>query len=181
MSLSLLATPISQEAFLPFGDVISPEAATEILSINEGRTIRFDNLAQLDLTPSSRTTDRQKTLTIDGSKTIELTPCVSIFRSQAVTLPFNVCGLERHPYSSQLFYPLSDKPYLVIVAPKGPFDRDRLEAFIVQGKGVNFHPGTWHHFNLALETESDFLVIDAKSNDPNCDEIWLEEPLDVLT
>ena len=177
MSLSLLATPISPEAFSRFGDVISPEAASKILAINQGQTVRFDDLAQLALTSPLQTSDQAD----QATSPIELAPCVSIFRSQAVTLPFKMSGLERHPHSSQLFYPLSDKPYLVIVAPKGPFDRDRIEAFIVQGQGVNFHPGTWHHFNLALETESDFLVIDAKSNDPNCDEIWLEEALDVLT
>lgn len=176
MSLSLLAEPISPEAFSRFGDVISAEAASTRLAINQGRTVRFDDLAQLSLTSFFRTSDQENRVT----SPIELAPCVSIFRSQAVTLPFKVSGLERHPHSSQLFYPLSDKPYLVIVAPKGPFDHDRIEAFLVQGQGVNFHPGTWHHFNLALEAESDFLVIDAKSNDPNCDEVWLEAPVEIL-
>ena len=51
--------------------------------------------------------------------------------------------------------------------------------FIATGVGVNFHPGTWHHFNLALTAPSDFLVMDAHSSGPNCDEQSLDQPIEV--
>lgn len=41
------------------------------------------------------------------------------------------------------------------------------------GQGVNYAKGTWHHFLLALEAESDFLVIDREGPGENLDEIEL--------
>ena len=40
---------------------------------------------------------------------------------------------------------------------------------------MNFHPGTWHHFNLALEAVSDFLVIDRDGTGDNYEEVTLTE------
>ena len=41
------------------------------------------------------------------------------------------------------------------------------------GQGVNFAAGTWHHFNLALDGESDFLVIDREGPGENLEEVAL--------
>lgn len=84
--------------------------------------------------------------------------------------------MERHPLSSQLFFPLGDNPYLVVVAPQGEFDPQDIRAFVAQpNQGVNYHPGVWHHYSLALNEPSDFLVIDRLSpgerGNENCDEI----------
>ena len=172
MPLSIQAKPIHRDHFAPFGDLVSPESAHEQLSINQGRTTRFDNLAKLSLSTDTIPVSEQRA---DAS----LTPCVSIFQSDLTTLPFVIESLERHPLSSQLFFPLSDRPYLVIVAPAGPLKEDNIQAFIATGVGVNFHPGTWHHFNLALTAPSDFLVMDAHSSEPNCDEQSLNQPIEV--
>ena len=52
----------------------------------------------------------------------------------------------------------------------------QLRAFLATAQqGVNYHPGTWHHPVLALNRESDFLVIDRGGDGPNCDEIFFEE------
>ena len=102
---------------------------------------------------------------------------VSIFRSTPVTLPFTLTVMENHPLGSQAFMPLSGRPYIVVVAPQGPFDAGKIEAFrAAPGQGVNFRPGTWHHFNLALEAVSDFLVIDRDGRGDNCEEVTLERP-----
>jgi len=54
--------------------------------------------------------------------------------------------MERHPKSSQTFFPLKDKPYLVVVAPPGELDMDKAETFLLQpDQGVSYHRGTWHH------------------------------------
>ncbi|HRJ66500.1 MAG TPA: ureidoglycolate lyase, partial [Alphaproteobacteria bacterium] len=41
-------------------------------------------------------------------------------------------------------------------------------------QGVNYHAGVWHHFSLALDAPSDFLVIDRGGSEKNCDEVFLD-------
>ncbi|SDD37669.1 ureidoglycolate lyase [Kordiimonas lacus] len=148
---TLKAEPLTPDAFAPFGDVIEASADARQISINYGNTTRFHDLAQL-------------ALTADGGKA-----GVSIFRSSPLDGPITVKVMEYHPKSSQAFVPLSGRPYLVVVAPKGPFDASKMRAFLAgPGQGVNYHAGTWHHFSLALEDVSDFLVIDRIADDDNC-------------
>jgi ureidoglycolate lyase len=160
---TLKPEPLAAEAFAPFGDVI--EARGEPRGINYGVTERFHDLAKIDCAA-------------EGGRTI-----VNIFRSVPPSFPFEVKVMERHPLSSQAFMPLSGRPFLVVVAPKGAFDVAAVRAFRARpGQGVNFAPGTWHHFNLALEAESDFLVIDREGpafelEGGNCDEVMLDPPL----
>ena len=91
--------------------------------------------------------------------------------------------LERHPLSSQAFYPLSGNPYLVVVAPAGKLEETEIRVFLARAdQGVNYHPGTWHHYSLALNDTSDFLVIDRgsltqESDEENCDEVSLSQPI----
>lgn len=152
--------PLTVEAFARFGDVIEASDAAPQKSINYGNTTRFHNLARLDL------------LAENGF------PMVSIFRSKPLQLPIQIKIMERHPLSSQAFYPLSGEPYLVAVAPKGEFDPSKIELFLASAnQGVNYHAGTWHHFSLALNKESDFLVIDRGGDGENCDEITLREEI----
>jgi ureidoglycolate lyase len=154
--------PLTHEAFSPFGDLISTKHCNDIRLINEGHTVRFNNLANLALSATG------------------LMPCLSIFRSEAWQLPHTVRALERHPLTSQAFIPLGRSPYLIVVAPAGPLLEHRIQAFIGQpGQGINYHPGTWHHYNVALETAGDFLVVDADGDTPNCDEITLKQPIEI--
>jgi len=149
----LAVEPLTPEAFAPFGDVISPAAARTAYAIHDGTSQRFDALARVDC--------------IGG------TPVLSIFRAQPRALPFEVRMLERHPRGSQAFVPLSGAPYLVVVA-SDPSQPPR--AFLARGdQGVNFRKGTWHHPLLALERESDFLVVDREGDDDNCDEVVLDD------
>jgi ureidoglycolate lyase len=81
---------------------------------------------------------------------------------------------ERHPLGSQSFVPLSGRPYLVAVAPAGDFDVAGVRLFRAQGhQGVHYRKGVWHHFLLALDGESDFLVVDRAGPGDNCEEIAL--------
>lgn len=140
---TLLAEPLTADAFAPFGDVIEATDDADQKSINYGHTTRFHDLAELKLTAGGGRAG------------------VSIFRSTPLVQPVTIRIMEYHPMSSQAFVPLSKRPYLVVVAPKGPFDAGAMRAFVAAGgQGVNYHPGTWHHFSLALEDVSDFLVID---------------------
>jgi ureidoglycolate lyase len=124
--------------------------------INQGNTHRFHDLAKLTLTDA-------------GGKA-----GVSIFRSTPLPIPLTLKSMERHPLSSQAFYPLSGFPFIVAVAPPGEMDATAIEIFLASpDQGVNYHPGTWHHYCLALEKESKFLVIDRVADDENCEEVEL--------
>ena len=156
----IIAQPLSAEAFSPFGDVMEAADRFEVRVINEGHTSRFHNLAAL-------------TLDADGG-----TAAISIFRSQPHALPVAIRSMERHPLSSQAFFPVGPQPYLVVVAPPGKFEALKIRAFIAQpGQGVNYHPGTWHHYSLALNSVSDFLVVDRIGPDENCDEVEFPQPI----
>jgi len=157
MGIILKPAPLTAAAFAPFGDVIETTQARERREINYGYTQRFHDLARLDVTGAAGT------------------PLVSIFRSTPLARPVAVKVMERHPLSSQAFFPLDDRPYLVVVADKGDFDIAHLRAFVAAPRqGVNYHAGVWHHFSLALDAPSDFLVIDRGGSEKNCDEVFLD-------
>jgi ureidoglycolate lyase len=148
----LAIEPLTAAAFAPFGDVIAADAARVTYAVNDGTSQRFHALGRVDS---------------DGGTTV-----LSIFRAQPRALPFTVAMLERHPRGSQAFVPLSGAPYLVVVA-EDPARPPR--AFLARGdQGVNLRKGTWHHPLLALERESDFLVVDREGDDANCDEVALD-------
>jgi ureidoglycolate lyase len=158
MSPTLLIEPLTREAFAPFGDVISLDGARHF-PINGGTTERFHDLATIDVGEA-------------GGRTL-----VNVFRAQPRTLPFEVAMMERHPLGSQAFIPLGDVRYLVVVAPRGPFDERKMRAFALHGRdGVNYARGVWHHPLIALGAVTDFLVVDRGGSQPNCDEIELPEP-----
>ena len=147
---------LTAEAFAPFGQVVEvPRAGGRL--INSGTAWRFDDVAALALHHN-------------GGRAL-----LSLFRVQPAALPLRCTRLERHPLSSQLFLPLGERPFLVVVArgERAP-DPATLRVFLTNGRqGVNYAPGTWHHPTLALDTETDFLVLgraDARPDD-NCDEL----------
>lgn len=157
MPIVLKPAPLTAKAFAPYGDVIEEAAARELRHINYGYTERFHDIARLDLTASGGL------------------PLLSLFRSTPLPRPVAVKVMERHPLSSQAFMPLGGRPYLVVVAARGDFSVENLRAFVAAPhQGVNYHAGIWHHFSLALDAPSDFLVIDRGGPEKNCDEVFLE-------
>jgi ureidoglycolate lyase len=99
-----------------------------------------------------------------------------VFRGQPRAQPVVISMMERHPLGSQAFVPLADVRYLVVVAPAGEFDPDRMRAFHVRGwQGVNYARGVWHHPLIVLDKVADFIVVDRGGDLPNCDEIELPE------
>jgi ureidoglycolate lyase len=149
--------PLTAEAFAPYGDVIEATDRAERIPINYGWTTRYRDLAALDYGD-------------DGGRAM-----VSIMRSKPMT-PLVLKIFERHPIGSQAFIPLQGRPFLVAVAPPGDFDPAAVRVFRAEAsQGVNYAKGTWHHFLLALDAESDFLVIDRDGPGDNLDEIELAE------
>jgi ureidoglycolate lyase len=150
----LRVEPLDAEAFAPFGDVIAAGNARTRYPINDGTTERFHDLARIDV-------DRA------GGR-----PVLSLFRAQPRAFPIRIAMLERHPLGSQAFVPLDPTLRYLVVVATAPDARPR--AFLAcNGQGVNYAPGTWHHPLLALDRESDFLVIDREGAGSNCDEAQL--------
>lgn len=148
---------LTKEAFAPYGDVISVRENDHFL-INNGSTERYHDLAKVELLKEGRA-------------------LINIFRATPLDYPLNVKMVERHPLGSQAFVPMSERPYLVLVAEAGEtVTPDNLVAFRAEGdQGVNYHAGTWHHPVLALDGVSDFLVVDRGGDGHNCDEFFFEE------
>lgn len=146
--------PLTAANFSPYGDVLEAKAAREIRKINYGHTLCHHDLAKLDLTAEGGT------------------PTVSIFRTEPLPRPIHIRVMERHLHGSQTFFPLHGRPYLVVVAAPGEFKTSNLKAFLASSdQGVNYRRGTWHHYNLALEKTSDFLVLDRTAPKEDCVEI----------
>lgn len=153
----LKAVPLSAAAFAAFGDVIETEGR-DWRWINEGTSQRFDELATIDVLQ-------------DMGR-----PTISIFRASPQPLPLTVRSLERHPMSSQCFYPLDGRAFLVIVALEGAQPiASRIRAFLCSGhQGVNYRRNTWHHALIALGETSNFLVVDRGGPEQNCEEMRVE-------
>lgn len=149
--------PLTKSAFSAFGDVIEASDQVNNFPINNGFTQRFHDLANIDVYDADA----------DGNIGHAI---ISIFRSTPLAQPIAIKMMERHPHGSQAFMPLGENPYLVVVAPAGEFKVEGIEVFIANAnQGVNYHKGTWHHFCLALGSESDFLVVDRAGKGDNCD------------
>jgi len=154
MSRMLHPVPLTAEAFAPFGQVIAANGPSQ--PINYGATQKFADLASIALH--------------DGGRA-----AAHIYRSTPPAFPFALRVMENHPLGSQMFMPLSGRPYLVVVAPPGRFEPTAIRAYVAgPGQGVNLAPGVWHHFNLALGGISDFLVIDREGPGANLEEIVLD-------
>ena len=88
--------------------------------------------------------------------------------------------MERHPHGSQMFYPLQDRTWLVVVCDD-PRDASSYRAFEVTGRqGVNYARNVWHHPLLVLDDGERFLVVDrgdaAGHRANNLEEVFLDEP-----
>jgi len=151
--------PLTKEAFQPFGDVLETGDVDPRL-INFGNTQKFGGLSQV---------------THDGDGFAQ----ISIYRSRAIDLPFRIQLLECHPLGSQAFYPLHQRPFPIVVARAcdNPAAKD-IRVFISNGRqGVNLCAGAWHHYQLTLGEDSDYLVVDRGGEGDNYREHRLQEEL----
>jgi ureidoglycolate lyase len=149
---------LTRDAFAPFGQVITLEGAHHY-PINGGMTERFHDLAKIELGgPDPR-------------------PLLSLFRGKPYSLPLTLTLVERHPLGSQAFYPLSAKPFLVVVALDHHGTPQTPRAFIpAPGEGVNIAMNTWHGVLTPLDAQADFLVVDRGGSGNNLEEFVFDEP-----
>jgi ureidoglycolate lyase len=154
MMRNLTPQPLTREAFAPFGDVIELEGSAPI-TINQGFAQRFNDLAHVDVSREGGETN------------------ISLFVGQPRALPIAISLMERHPLGSQLFFPLQDLPWLVLVAGN-VHDASSFRAFTASGRqGVNYARNVWHHPLLVLDAASRFLIVDRKGPGNNLEEVWL--------
>ena len=153
----IVAQPLTADAFAPFGDVLCLRDAPDMI-INGGQCGRHHDLAQLDFGPSGRAG-------------------ISLFDAAPRSLPYQVDLLERHPEGSQAFLPMSEHPFLVVVAPDDGGRPGAIHAFrTAPGQGVNYHRGTWHGVLTPLYAPGLFAVIDRIGLTPNLEEFLLDRP-----
>ena len=155
---NILIEPLSPQAFAPFGQVIQM-AGAEHYPINNGMTERYHDLARVEL----------------GG--VHARPLISLFRGQPYELPLSLKLVERHPLGSQAFYPLTDQPFLVIVAEDLSGIPDTPRAFLTEpGQGVNIAMNTWHGVLTPLHQICDFIVIDRGGDGTNLEEHHFDVP-----
>ena len=148
--------PLTRAAFQPFGDVIEMEGAAHF-TINQGYAERFNDLAHIDVEQDGGTTN------------------VSLFLGQPRPAKIAIRLMERHPLGSQIFFPLQDRPWLLLVCGDVN-DLASYRAFTASGmQGVNYARNVWHHPLLVLDPDSRFLIVDRKGPGNNLEEVWLGE------
>lgn len=143
---------LTRAGFAPFGEVIEIDGAQHY-PINQGFAERFNDLARVDAETAN----------------------VSIVVAKPRPKPIAITLMERHPLGSQIFYPLQDRPWLVVVCGN-PKDRASFRAFSATGRqGINYARSTWHHPLLVLDADSRFLVVDRKGPEANLEEVSIDE------
>jgi ureidoglycolate lyase len=158
---TLTATPLTREAFAPFGDVIETEGAQHY-PINDGKCERFHDLARVEATG-------------DNARVL-----VNLFRGAPYAFPLRLEMVERHPLGSQAFYPLSPRPFLVVVCPNEAGKPGTPRAFLTApGQGVNYHRNVWHGVLTPIGAPQDFIVVDRGGDGVNLEEFFFESPWEI--
>jgi len=156
----IVAQPLTAVAFAPYGDVLDTAGAPDKL-INAGLCGRYHDRARLDFA--------------DGRAG------VSLFDAAARALPYRLDLVERHPEGSQCFIPMTEHPFLVIVAPDKDGTPGTPLAFLTAPRqAVNFHRGTWHGVLTPLHAPGLFAVIDRIGSGANLEEHRYASPYEVV-
>lgn len=156
----IVIEPLTRQAFAPFGDVLDTDGTPDKI-INQGLCGRYHDRARLDFA--------------DGRAGI------SLFDAEPRSLPMQLDMVERHPEGSQAFLPMSQQPFLVIVAPDEDGRPGRPRAFLTApGQGVNYHRGTWHGVLTPLHAPGLFAVVDRIGEGANLEEVWFDQPYLVI-
>jgi ureidoglycolate lyase len=160
LSRSLRIEPLTSAAFAPFGDVVEVADHTTI-TINQGFAERVNGLAKVETAGETGIVN------------------ISLFTALKRPFPIEIKMMERHPLGSQLFYPLQDTEWLVVVCA-APRDMASYRAFRATGRqGVNYAANVWHHPLLVLSDSERFFVVDrgdaSATPENNLEEVWLDE------
>ena len=137
-SIIVQAEPISAEAFAPYGQVVTAQAANP-----DGRDVSLTEVEGVDLSGGPAII---RALTFRWRK-------------------FSFTHLEQHSSFTQAFLPADGKPALVVVAT--PIDEagsdpdlGTLKAFILDGaQGILLNKGTWHFAPFPLVALATYTMV----------------------
>lgn len=134
--MPLTASPLTREAFAPFGQVLMAVG---------------DDAQRQEFAASLKNYRAQATLNM------------AFLLSKPSNPPWHIHALERHPYSAQSFVPVQGTRYLAAVCPSaadGTPDLRGLAAFIAKGtQAVNYNPNVWHVPHMVLEGPGMFIML----------------------
>jgi ureidoglycolate lyase len=154
--ITLTPQPLSASAFARFGTVIE----TKMNAVGE----RIDHPRFMqNLRP-------------------EATLNLGIARRTQAELPVKVKWLERHPFSSQAFFSVDLKRFLVLVCTtnvKGEPQPSSLQAFVgAPTQGICYSPNVWHHPFTLLDQDGEYIAMryDAGTED---DTVWFKVEEDI--
>lgn len=151
----LAISPLEAAEFASYGDVLQVQSSPTIM-INGGNCARYSDLAALDFS--------------DGRAGI------SVFHARPYASPLTLSMMERHPDGSQAFIPMSDDPFLVIVAPDDNGQPGLPRVFETDGlQGVNYHRNVWHGVLTPIRGNGLFMVVDRIGTGSNLEEHWLDK------
>jgi ureidoglycolate lyase len=147
---------ITKSAFTPFGHLLE----------TPGRMTRVDFAAEVaNFRPSARAN-------------------LALVRAGQAPERITIREMERHPLSTQAFFPLEVSEYLVIVAPgdgSGAPLLDGVAAFRVLGKqGISYNVGVWHCGMTALGGAGLFAMLVFEDGSPDDTQVRPVEPFEVL-
>lgn len=146
--------PLTASAFAPFGEVVQSDGA-DAVAINQGFAERYNGLAKIDVSQAGGHVN------------------ISLFTARPRPEPIAIQLMERHPLGSQLFMPIQNCDWLVLVCAD-PRDRASYRAFRATGiQGVNYSRNIWHHPLLVLGQTCRFLVVDRAGPGHNLEEFAL--------
>ncbi len=160
MSRTIVAAPLTLEAFAPFGEVIAADGAPDRM-INQGLCGRYHDRA---------------TLTATGGRF-----GLSLFDAEPRSLPDHLDMVERHPLGSQAFIPMANASFLVTVAPDTDAGPGAPRAFLTApGQAINLFANVWHGVLTPLSAPGLFAVIDRIGEGQNLEEHWFDEPFTIV-
>ena len=161
MAEILKIQPLTRDAFAPFGEVIETDPSA-MRYINGGTTERYHALAEAEATG-------------EDARVI-----INIFRGSPRTFPYAVDMMERHPFGSQSFSPIDDRPWLVVVAADEGGRPGRPQVFRAGGRqGVNYRRNTWHGVLTPIGEQQDFVVVDRAGDGSNLEEFHFSHPYEI--
>jgi ureidoglycolate lyase len=143
---TVVAEPLTVEAFEPFGDVLGPEGRERLPIDLYGGTVDAYNIP------------------VHADEPFEW--LVNRLRYRGL----RIINLERHHGLSQAFIPMDGAPFIqVVAAADARLDNDvpasdEVRAFIVPGnRGVQIDPGVWHEPPFPMQSEQMVIVTSHQS------------------
>lgn len=161
MDRIITAEPLTREAFAEYGDVLDTGGDSHY-PVNGGKAVRYHDLARVEAEgPNARV-------------------LISLFRGAPHEFPLSLKMVERHPFGSQAFMPLSPRPFLVVVCHDGDEGPAQPRAFVtLPGQGVSYPRNAWHGVLTAIGESQDFFVVDRGGDGSNLEKFFFEEPWEI--